>query len=83
MTKGLEVTTKERKKEKKEPIVITLTKGQVQGVKDAPEERRRERKRGTRGVGLAMGVVGGIRAGAKAMKKAGRLALRGYGKARK
>ena len=44
MTKGLEVTTKERKKEKKEPIVITLTKGQVQGVKDAPEEFAREQK---------------------------------------
>ena len=62
---------------------MTLEKGKLKGVKDAPEERRRERKRGTRGVGLAMGVVGGIRAGAKAMKKAGRLALRGYGKARK
>ena len=45
MTKGLEVTTKERKKEKKEPIVITLTKGQVQGVKDAPEEFAREQKK--------------------------------------
>ena len=31
------------KKEKKEPIVITLTKGQVQGVKDAPEEFAREK----------------------------------------
>ena len=62
---------------------MTLEKGKLKGVKDAPEERRRERKRGTRGVGLAMGVVGGIRAGARAMKKAGRLALRGYGKARK
>jgi hypothetical protein len=31
------------KKEKKEPIVITLTKGQVKGVKDAPEEFAREK----------------------------------------
>ncbi len=82
MTKGLEVTTKERKKEKKEPIVITLTKGQVQGVKDAPEERRKEKlKRVPRG--LAMGVAGAMKGSVKAMKKAGRLALRGYGKARK
>jgi hypothetical protein len=33
--------------------------------------------------GLAAGVAGAMKAGAKAMKKAGRLALRGYGKARK
>ena len=33
--------------------------------------------------GLAIGIAGGIKAGARAMKKAGRLALRGYGKARK
>ena len=43
---------------------MTLKKGKLKGVKDAPEERARE-------------------AGARAMKKAGRLALRGYGKARK
>ena len=43
---------------------MTLEKGKLKGVKDAPEERARE-------------------AGARAMKKAGRLALRGYGKARK
>ena len=34
---------KKEKKEKKEPIVITLTKGQIQGVKDAPEEFAREK----------------------------------------
>ena len=43
---------------------MTLEKGKLKGIKDAPEERARE-------------------AGARAMKKAGRLALRGYGKARK
>ena len=61
---------------------MTLTKGKLKGVKDAPEERRKEKlKRVPRR--LAMGVAGGIKAGARAMKKAGRLALRGYGKARK
>jgi len=61
---------------------MTLEKGKLKGVKDAPEERRREKlKRVPKG--LAMGVAGGIKAGARAMKKAGRLALRGYGKARK
>ena len=39
---------------------MTLEKGKLKGVKDAPEERRREK-----------------------LKKAGRLALRGYGKARR
>ena len=29
---------------KNEPMVITLTKGQVQGIKDAPEEFMREKK---------------------------------------
>ena len=61
---------------------MTLEKGKLRGVKDAPEERRREKlKRVPRG--LTMGVAGSIKAGARAMKKAGRLALRGYGKARK
>ena len=53
---------------------MTLKGGKLKGVKDAPEERRK---------GLAAGVVGSMKAGAGAMKKAGRLALRGYGKARK
>ena len=61
---------------------MTLEKGKLKGVKDAPEERRRERsKRVTQG--LAAGVAGAMKASAGAMKKAGRLALRGYGKARK
>ena len=33
--------------------------------------------------GAAAGMAGAMKAGARAMKKAGRLALRGYGKARK
>jgi hypothetical protein len=61
---------------------MTLEKGKLKGVKDAPEERRRERaKRVPKG--LAMGVAGAMKGTARAMKKAGRLALRGYGKARK
>ena len=61
---------------------MTLTKGKLKGVKDAPEERRKEKlKRVPRG--LAMGVAGAMKGSVKAMKKAGRLALRGYGKARK
>ena len=31
-------------KTKDEPMVITLTKGQVQGIKDAPEEFMKEKK---------------------------------------
>jgi hypothetical protein len=61
---------------------MTLEKGKLKGVKDAPEERRRERaKRVPKG--LAMGIAGAMKGTARAMKKAGRLALRGYGKARK
>ena len=61
---------------------MTLEKGKLRGVKDAPEERRREKlKRVPKG--LAMGVAGAMKGGVRAMKKAGRLALRGYGKARK
>ena len=29
---------------REEPMVITLTKGQVQGIKDAPEEQRKEKE---------------------------------------
>ena len=32
------------KQKKDEPMVITITKGQVQGIKDAPEEFMREKK---------------------------------------
>ena len=32
------------KQKKDEPMVITLTKGQVRGIKDAPEEFMREKK---------------------------------------
>ena len=61
---------------------MTLEKGKLKGVKDAPEERSREKlKRVPKG--LAMGVAGAMKGGVRAMKKAGRLALRGYGKARK
>ena len=61
---------------------MTLKGGKLKGAKDAPEERRRERsKQLTKG--LAAGVAGAMKASAGAMKKAGRLALRGYGKARK
>ena len=35
---------KPKQKGKEEPMVITLTKGQVQGIKDAPEEFMREKK---------------------------------------
>ena len=37
-------TKKPRATKKEDPIVITLTKGQVQGIKDAPEEFMREKK---------------------------------------
>ena len=48
-------------KTKDEPMVITLTKGQVQGIKDAPEERRKEKeskaflKRAEAGLGMKEG----------------------------
>ena len=35
---------KPTQKGKEEPMVITLTKGQVQGIKDAPEEQRKEKE---------------------------------------
>ena len=77
---------------------MTLEKGKLKGIKDAPEERAREagfrlnkerRGRGFQskanylGKGAAAVMAGGMKAGARAMKKAGRLAIRGYGKARK
>ena len=61
---------------------MTLKGGKLKGAKDAPEERRKERSKKLR-KGLAAGVAGAMKASAGAMKKAGRLALRGYGKARK
>ena len=59
---------------------MTLEKGKLKGIKDAPEERRRERfaqRRKTLGALGALGVAKGV------AKVAGRLAKRGYGKARK
>jgi len=61
---------------------MTLKGGKLKGAKDAPEERRRERsKQLTKG--LAAGVAGAMKLVRGPMGKAGRLALRGYGKARK
>ena len=46
---------------KSDPMVITLTKGQVSGIKDAPEERRKEKeskaflKRAEAGLGMKEG----------------------------
>ena len=50
-----------KQKGKEEPLVITLTKGQVKGIKDAPEERRKEKeskailKRAKAGMGMKEG----------------------------
>ena len=51
---------KPKQKGKEEPLVITLTKGQVKGIKDAPEERRKEKeaailKRAKAGMGMKEG----------------------------
>ena len=71
---------------------MTLKGGKLQGVKDAPEELMREKKKkigkalsGIRGVmkGLSKAATGPVAAIGKAGKKAGRLAKRGYGLARK
>ena len=58
---------------------MTLKKGKLKGIKDAPEERRREQ---SRRVGLP-GMIQKFLGGKGARKVAGRLAKRGYGKARK
>jgi len=71
---------------------MTLKSGSLQGAKDAPEERARERQAktrkailGARGLikGLGKGLVGPVAAIGKAGQKAGRLAKRGYGIAKK
>ena len=71
---------------------MTLKGGKLKGVKDAPEELMREKKKkigraltGIRGVmkGLSKAATGPVAAIGRAGKKAGRLAKRGYGLARK
>ena len=71
---------------------MTLKGGKLQGVKDAPEELMREKKKkigkaisSIKGVMKGLGKVGTgpVSAIRKAGKKAGRLAKRGYGLARK
>jgi hypothetical protein len=71
---------------------MTLKGGKLQGVKDAPEELMREKRKkigkaltGIRGVmkGLSKAATGPVAAIGRAGKKAGRLAKRGYGLARK
>jgi hypothetical protein len=71
---------------------MTLKGGKLQGVKDAPEELMREKKKkigkaisSIKGVmkGLSKVGTGPVSAIRKAGKKAGRLAKRGYGLARK
>ena len=71
---------------------MTLKGGKLQGVKDAPEELMREKRKrigkaitSIKGVvkGLSKAATGPVAAIGKAGKKAGRLAKRGYGLARK
>ena len=71
---------------------MTLKGGKLRGVKDAPEELMREKRKkigkaltGIRGVmkGLSKAATGPVGAIGRAGKKAGRLAKRGYGLARK
>jgi hypothetical protein len=71
---------------------MTLKGGKLRGVKDAPEELMREKRKK---IGKALTRIGGVMKGlskaatgpvaaiGKAGKKAGRLAKRGYGLARK
>ena len=64
---------------KSDPMVITLTKGQVSGIKDAPEERRKEKeskaflKRAEAGLGMKEGGLAEAtaRLKAKGMKEGG------------
>ena len=59
---------------------MTLEGGKLKGVKDAPEERAREK---IKKVGKALGPLGVIKGALKGSGKvAGRIAKRGYGKAR-
>ena len=61
---------------------MTLEKGKLKGVKDAPEERRKERIK--RLGGATVGLLGAVRGIIKGSGKlAGRAAKRGYGKARR
>ena len=52
---------KQFKPQQSQPTVVTLTKGQVQGIKDAPEEKRKEKeskaflKRAEAGLGMKEG----------------------------
>ena len=71
---------------------MTLKSGALKGAKDAPEERARERQAkirkallGVRGImkGLGKAATGPVAAIGKAGAKAGRLAKRGYGIAKK
>ena len=73
-------------------LSMTLKGGKLQGVKDAPEELMREKKKkigkaisSIKGVmkGLSKVGTGPVSAIRKASKKAGRLAKRGYGIARR
>ena len=60
---------------------MTLEKGKLKGIKDAPEERRREN---IKRVGKAIGMLGAVRGVLKGSGKvAGRAAKRGYGIAKK
>ena len=59
---------------------MTLEKGKLKGIKDAPEERRRERFVQRR---KALGALGALGAAKGVGKVAGRLAKRGYGIAKK
>jgi len=59
---------------------MTLEKGKLKGIKDAPEERRRERFVQRR---KALGTLGALGAAKGVGKVAGRLAKRGYGIAKK
>ena len=72
--------------------MMTLKSGKLKGAKVAPEERAREKQAktrkailGARGLikGLGKGLAGPVAAIGKAGKKAGRLAKRGYGIAKK
>ena len=71
-------TKRPRATKKEDPIVITLTKGQVQGVKDAPEEFIREKskailERAKAGMGMKEGGLAEATAKlkAKGMKEGG------------
>ena len=70
---------KQFRPQKDDPMVVTLTKGQVQGIKDAPEEQRKEKeskaflKRAEAGLGMKEGGLAEAtaRLKAKGMKEGG------------